>query len=442
MLKVLEIRLALITFLTGLALAAVFTLLVLRLRSGLELEIRDKMVSRAASILQPVAQRQFERQLDLSGTAQPVSNVLVAGLLASAHQEDMLSMAIFDANGATLEKVPANQPLVELPLEDFVRLGDGGTISRFKEDYVFGGLRTPVLEVSLPITARNAERPVGFVSYQLDARQLDTELTVITNRLKRQTGATLALGLLSITVVVAAAYFGLSRARYVIEERNARLLRAELELDLAARTSAMGQVSSHLMHGMQGAIAGLRSAVVSGQAPDWEAVSDYTTRLQTMTHEALSVLGDLRNQASYTLSGEEIARSIRERNEPVALEKKVHFDMEASFDGLLDNHRGNILCLIADNLIHNALQASPAGSRVQVSLSQSGDQVLLRVSDQGGGLPESVRMRLFQPGVSTKPGGTGLGLALSRLLARQIAGDLCLASTGLSGTCFELKIPL
>ncbi len=449
MIKVLKLRLILVTVLSGLALAAIFTILVLRLRTGLEREINDKMISRAAGILQPVVQRQMERERDLQ-PEQPVSAQLVSALLSNARQEGVLAMAIFDGNGATLEAVPATQSFVELPFDDFVTLGNGGKISRFTWNFPIGklsqgtesGMTTPVLEVVLPVTQKASPSPVGFVRYHLDARALADDLSAIENRIQDQTNATLGLGLLSIAVIVTGASYGLERARRTVEERNTRLLRAEVELDLAARTSAMGQVTSHLMHGIQGAVSGLRLAVTSGQAPDWESVSDYTARLQSMTQEALAVLGDMRNRTSFSVSGEELVHSIRERCASSASERQIKLDTVTAFYGVIDSHRGSILCLIADNLIQNAIQASQPQTIVTASLTLEKDHVVLRVCDQGGGVPENLKERLFQPGITSRPGGTGLGLALSRLLARQIKGDLSLIETGISGSCFELRIPV
>jgi signal transduction histidine kinase len=65
-----------------------------------------------------------------------------------------------------------------------------------------------------------------------------------------------------------------------------------------------------------------------------------------------------------------------------------------------------------------------------------------RVRDEGDGLPEAVRLHLFTPVVSTKAGGTGLGLALSRQLARGLGAELELAATGSDGTEFVLRLPV
>lgn len=96
------------------------------------------------------------------------------------------------------------------------------------------------------------------------------------------------------------------------------------------------------------------------------------------------------------------------------------------------------------NLVRNAEQAlngKPAGE-VRLSASRNGRRVLIHVADNGPGIPEKVRERLFQPfSGSASAGGSGLGLVISRDLARAHGGDLSLVATGAQGTTFRIEIP-
>jgi signal transduction histidine kinase len=65
----------------------------------------------------------------------------------------------------------------------------------------------------------------------------------------------------------------------------------------------------------------------------------------------------------------------------------------------------------------------------------------LRVVDNGPGVPESIRERLFEPFVTGKPSGVGLGLAVSRRIVRAHGGDLVLERTP-AGASFLLTFPL
>lgn len=100
------------------------------------------------------------------------------------------------------------------------------------------------------------------------------------------------------------------------------------------------------------------------------------------------------------------------------------------------------------NLLRNAREAieheegrSEPG-RIHVSLVQEADASLVRVADNGPGVPERVRERLFQPFAgSGRPDGAGLGLAIARELAQAHGGDLALLQTSPKGSVFELRLP-
>jgi len=100
------------------------------------------------------------------------------------------------------------------------------------------------------------------------------------------------------------------------------------------------------------------------------------------------------------------------------------------------------------NLMRNARQAIEGvenrGGRgvVRVSAGREGGETVVRVTDDGPGLNQRARQRLFQPFAgSASSGGAGLGLAISRELAQANGGILELGATGPQGTTFELRLP-
>jgi signal transduction histidine kinase len=95
------------------------------------------------------------------------------------------------------------------------------------------------------------------------------------------------------------------------------------------------------------------------------------------------------------------------------------------------------------NLIDNALDAVPAtGGRVDVSAVHEGRFVVVRVADNGPGIPESVQQRVFEPFFTTKPVGvgTGLGLDIARRIVNRHDGILEF-DTGPGGTEFRVMLP-
>jgi len=99
------------------------------------------------------------------------------------------------------------------------------------------------------------------------------------------------------------------------------------------------------------------------------------------------------------------------------------------------------IALVLLHLVDNALWA--ADSRVVVRTSAEDDSVVVRVIDDGPGLPEEYRARMFEPFFTTRreEGGTGLGLCLSRRVVELHRGRLELEDSEERGTCFVLKLP-
>jgi signal transduction histidine kinase len=465
---------AAIAFVVGGLLVAIFAGLHLLLREELAAEIHRKMIERDAAVLHPVALQQLREAAALHSvpssaagapahyagaddSLSPNSDAVLAVLatLKSAQLTGMLGVAVFDADGNPLRAVPASMLFVDLPADDYLELTRLKPISRYHPRFALGpafaGTQpisepVPVLEVLLPLHYPGSTSLAGVALYLMDARELARELALIDTRIGRQTRVSLMVGSTLILLVVGTAYWGLVRAQGLITERNERLIRANLELALAAKASVLGQITSHLLHGLQGPVAGLR-AVLATRSPhetneDWQSAADYTARLQAMIQETVAMLSERSSANAYELSGHDLVAALRERHHAAARSRQVTLAVDGGFAGCLDSNRGNLLCLIGGNLIENALQAAPAGSTVRTTLDLAEGRIALSVADEGHGIPEEALHRLFQPGRSSKPGGTGLGLAISHLLALEIGAELALVRTGPTGTVFSVGLPL
>ena len=101
------------------------------------------------------------------------------------------------------------------------------------------------------------------------------------------------------------------------------------------------------------------------------------------------------------------------------------------------------LQLVLVDLIVNAIHAIPKGGMLQLGTRNSGsDTVEIEVADTGSGLSEELMARLFQPFVTRRPDGTGLGLWISRGLVERYGGDIQAASRkgGHSGAVFTVVL--
>jgi signal transduction histidine kinase len=96
------------------------------------------------------------------------------------------------------------------------------------------------------------------------------------------------------------------------------------------------------------------------------------------------------------------------------------------------------------NLLLNACQSVPSNDgRVEVNLRENKDRVEIRIVDNGPGVAEPVRDKLFEPFVSYgKQNGIGLGLAIGQKIFQDHGGDACLETTGPGRTVFKLTLPI
>jgi signal transduction histidine kinase len=113
----------------------------------------------------------------------------------------------------------------------------------------------------------------------------------------------------------------------------------------------------------------------------------------------------------------------------------------------LPSVRGNrvLLTWALENVVKNALDAlGGKGGSIKIrTLEKSGKEVMITISDTGPGVPPEVWNQLFEPGVTTKERGWGVGLALSRRIVEGVhGGRIELGDEGTQGATFHIHLPL
>jgi two-component system nitrogen regulation sensor histidine kinase NtrY len=96
------------------------------------------------------------------------------------------------------------------------------------------------------------------------------------------------------------------------------------------------------------------------------------------------------------------------------------------------------------NLIQNGLQASAEDTLPEIYISEQliDDSVLLKLKDNGVGIPEEIQAKIFIPNFTTKSSGTGLGLAMSKQIVEQSNGTIYFETSTNNGTAFFINFPL
>lgn len=392
------------------------------------------------------------------------SLALLSAVLQASDFQGVVAVRLFDAEGAMLDAVPVSYVVGNLNGDDLTALQEFQPVTRYhpkalESDFFFDPINPagapqhqkafPVLEVILPLHAEGAEEIAGVAQFLIDGQPLATEFARLDRTFWMQGLVAFITGAGIIGLVMGLSFQRLQRFHQLLAERSRRLARANHELALAAKTSAIGAVSAHLIHGLKNPLAGLQSYVsnlateetVSGEGDAHEAAAS-ARRMQSMIQEVVAVLQEEREGHSFDLTASEVMELVSSKLSAQAERLGVSWQCEEAPDIAIDSRRGNLVVLILTNLAQNAIEASPSGGSVEIQSYLDSGCLVWIVKDNGPGLPEHLRTDPFSVSQSTKPGGSGLGLAISGQLARHLGAELKLAQANAQGTCFYLRLAL
>jgi PAS domain S-box-containing protein len=184
---------------------------------------------------------------------------------------------------------------------------------------------------------------------------------------------------------------------------------------------------------------------------------EYLTRIRTSQQHLLRIINDLLNYSrieSGKLSYEQeqvpltaVMDAVATMVGPQAIAKRITLEASPLGDDVIALADRLKVEQIVLNLVTNAVKFTPASGRVTISSRASGDQVEIMVTDTGPGVPPDRLEDIFEPfvqlGRSLSSGheGAGLGLAISRDLARAMGGDVTVQSKAGKGATFTLSLP-
>jgi signal transduction histidine kinase len=237
---------------------------------------------------------------------------------------------------------------------------------------------------------------------------------------------------------VAALAAALARAQVDKERLGAELAQRD-------RLAALGRVVTGVAHEVRNPLASIKLRVDLGRqragtppqlAQELSFVSEEITRLDRLVADLLVVAGRRSGPRAHAALGALVERRAGLLR-PWAEERGVRIEVSGEAAAEVD---ADAVARAVDNLMRNAVEASPSGGVARVELREDGDLARITVLDRGAGVDPARAGELFEPFFTTKPEGTGLGLALSRAIATAHSGALTYARRG-GETAFELTLP-
>lgn len=440
----------------GLALL-VLAIVVLAGSLHLRSHLREHLAERDGEILTAVALARQYANGSGSNLTQRLHNPpdqLALALEISQLQEGVLGVRLFDHHGRYETALPLTLSATNLSGADLPRLRSLRPVSRFYEQADLAEFflvettdsvrRIPVLEVTIPLYAHGDSNLVAAAQLLIDGHSIVREYARVDHHLWVLTAGTYLAGAILLAAILVWSFRRLRNAQTVVEERTARLTRANHELTLAAKTTALGSVTAHLVHGLSNPLANLHHFVdehkQGASEDDLKVLAFSTRRMQQLVEEVLRVLGEEHGGDHYEITLSEVAEVLTRKLGSAARESGARLEIEKLAPGSLSNRHANLVLLILENLVHNALKVTPVNGCVRLSFAEEDDGIRCEVIDDGPGISPEVASRLFSPCRSTQ-GGSGLGLAISKQLANQLGAQFYLKRNSPTGCVFALFLP-
>jgi hypothetical protein len=227
-------------------------------------------------------------------------------------------------------------------------------------------------------------------------------------------------------------------------------IRLERELQDKERLASLGLLAAGMAHEVNTPLTGISSyaqLLLAETAPD-DPKYRLLKKMEQQTFRASNLVNSLLDLIASRPRSREIVRVPDLVSATVSLHDdllqqkqiRVHVaDMPAV------SVRGNFQDLqqVLTNLLLNARDAVAPGGNVWISVSEEKGTVVIRVKDDGKGIPADIISRLFEPLVTTKrgQGGTGLGLAISRRIVNSCDGEISVESRPGQGAEFSIRLP-
>lgn len=231
-----------------------------------------------------------------------------------------------------------------------------------------------------------------------------------------------------------------------VAERSEELARAQEALLRRERLAVLGQLAGGVAHQIRNPLAAIQNAAhVLERRLGRQAHGDVSLALEAIYEEVrrsneiiTGLLDYARVRAPQRRSvrpGEIVDRVLAATPLPEGVRVERHDGDVPALEVDVDQIQGAL-----DNLVRNALEAMPDGGALRVEVRREGAEVVFEVADEGAGISPLMRGRLFEPLLTTKPAGIGLGLVTARTLAEAHGGTIRAVDTP-RGARFELRLP-
>ncbi len=239
------------------------------------------------------------------------------------------------------------------------------------------------------------------------------------------------------------------------EEENQKLLE---ELLRTEKLESLGILAGGIAHDFNNLLSGIFGYIEMSRnnCDDPEKVRNYLSKAETVFNRAKDLTQQLLTFSKGGIPDRKVAdlaKTLQENTSFTLSGKNISYSINIDKDLWLCDFDINQIGQVINNLLLNAIHALPDGGQVLVSAEniylddgdipeiRDGKYIMIRVSDNGTGIDESIQEKIFDPFFSTKSTGTGLGLSMCYSIIRKHDGHICCESEIGKGTSFTIYLP-
>jgi len=227
-------------------------------------------------------------------------------------------------------------------------------------------------------------------------------------------------------------------------ERRQRIINQELQYlaTLGETVALVAHEIKNMVIPMRGFLRRIReSHALTDKASSYlEIVERESAKLEKMTQDMLCFARQMplqREEIEVDSLFEEVRQALQEEFRKRGVRLACSCDV-LSKRAMLDRQR---VCQALVNILQNALDASPGGKEVRLRASRNGGSLRIVIEDQGTGIPAEHLERIFKPFFTTKPKGTGLGMAITQRIVKEHGGEILVETSQGVGTRISLDFP-
>ena len=253
-------------------------------------------------------------------------------------------------------------------------------------------------------------------------------------------------------------YKGQDEIGELVAEYNRMVDELTISAGMLARTErelAWREMARQIAHEIKNPLTPMKLSIQYLQRAWNDKVVDFDAYLKKVTDTLVEQINSLSSIAS---EFSRFAQMPPEKSEVINLIEKIEnsrtlFGDTGSVPVILKNMAGDVVKVRADgeqllgvfnNLIKNAIQSIPDNrdGLIEIEVSLVGEKALITIRDNGKGVPDEIRSKLFEPSFTTKTGGMGLGLAISKRAVENAGGRIWFTSEEEIGSVFYVELPV